>query len=41
LIEVLVLIRNYSKKILSISIRMELQSMIAIIISKRKEFKIS
>jgi len=41
LIEVLVLITNYSKKILILFIRMEFQSVIVIIISKRKQFKIS
>ena len=40
LIEVLVLITNYSKKILILFTRMEFQSVIVIIISKRKQFKI-
>jgi len=40
LIEVLVVIRSYSKKILILFIRMEFQSVIVIIISKRKELKI-
>jgi len=40
LIEVLVLITNYSKKILILFIRMEFQSVIVIIISKKKQFKI-
>ena len=41
LIEVLVLITNYSKKILILFIKMDFQSAIVIIISKRKQFKIS
>ena len=40
-IEVLVLIKNYSKKILILFIRMEFPSVIVIIISKREQFKIS
>ena len=41
LIEVLVLITNYSKKILISFIRMEFQFVNVIIISKRKQLKIS
>ena len=41
LIEVLVLITNYSKKILISFMRIEFQPMIDIIISKRKQYKIS
>jgi len=41
MIEVLELITNYSKKILILFIRIEFQSVIVIIISKRKQFKIS
>jgi len=39
LIEVLVLITNYSKKILILFIRMEFHYVIVIIISKRKQLK--
>ena len=40
LIEVLVLITNYSKKILILFMRMEFQFVIDIIISKRKQLKL-